>query len=142
LLQACYSYHIFVSILYEIAGRETENIGIRFMKEVLREIIISIKEHKARSILTGFGIAWGMFILIVLLGAGNGFRNGMLAMFSGYASNSIWVTGQWVSQASIGGIQSGSRVRFNESIAEKLQKRWSWLKSDEMLYLCRKKDET
>jgi putative ABC transport system permease protein len=60
------------------------------MKEILKEIATSIKEHKARSILTGFGIAWGMFILIVLLGAGNGFRSGMLAMFSGYASNGYW----------------------------------------------------
>jgi putative ABC transport system permease protein len=94
------------------------------MKEVLREIDASIKEHKARSILTGFGIAWGIFILIVLLGAGNGFRSGMLAMFSGYASNSIWVTGQWVSQAKVGGMQSGSRIRFNESVVGKLHKRF------------------
>jgi len=54
------------------------------MKEVLQEVIVSIKEHKLRSILTGFGIAWGIFILIVLLGAGNGFRSGTLNMFSGY----------------------------------------------------------
>jgi putative ABC transport system permease protein len=94
------------------------------MNEVLQEVIASIKVHKARSILTGFGIAWGIFILIVLLGAGNGFRTGMLAMFSGYASNSIWVTGQHTSRATIGGMQSGSRVRFNESIVEKLKKRF------------------
>jgi putative ABC transport system permease protein len=99
------------------------------MKEILKEIAVSIKEHKARSILTGFGIAWGMFILIVLLGAGNGFRSGMLAMFSGYASNSIWVTGQWVSQAKAGGIQSGSRVHFKESVTGKLQKRFPQIKS-------------
>jgi putative ABC transport system permease protein len=99
------------------------------MKEILKEIAASIKEHKARSILTGFGIAWGMFILIVLLGAGNGFRSGMLAMFSGYASNSIWVTGQWASQAKAGGIQFGSRVRFNESITNRLQKHFPQIKS-------------
>jgi putative ABC transport system permease protein len=99
------------------------------MKEVFKEIIASIEQHKARSILTGFGIAWGMFILIVLLGAGNGFRSGMLAMFSGYASNSIWVTGQRVSQAKAGGIQSGSRVRFNESVINRLQKHFSQIQS-------------
>ncbi|MDR2058004.1 MAG: ABC transporter permease [Dysgonamonadaceae bacterium] len=99
------------------------------MREIIKEIIASIQQHKARSILTGFGIAWGMFILIVLLGAGNGFRNGMLIMFSGYASNSIWVTGQQVSQAKAGGVQSGSRVHFNESVADKLQKRFPQIKS-------------
>lgn len=94
------------------------------MKEVVKEIFASIRVHKIRSILTGFGVAWGMFILIVLLGAGNGFRSGMLSLFSGYASNSIWVTGQWITNAKVGGIQSGSRVRFNESVATKLTKRF------------------
>lgn len=94
------------------------------MKEVLKEIFASISVHKTRSVLTGFGVAWGMFILIVLLGAGNGFRTGMLSIFSGYASNSLWVTGQWITDAKVGGIQSGQRVRFNESVASKLQKRF------------------
>lgn len=100
------------------------------MQEILKEILASIKVHKTRSIMTGFGVAWGMFILIVLLGAGNGFRYGMLSMFSGYASNSIWITGQWVSNAKSGGVQSGSRVRFDESIENKLKKRFR-----EILYI-------
>ena len=94
------------------------------MKNVFKEILASIKMHKVRSMLTGFGVAWGMFILIVLLGAGNGFRSGMLSMFSGYASNSIWITGQWVSHAKIGGVQSGSRVHFDKSLEGKLKKRF------------------
>lgn len=94
------------------------------MKDILMEVYASILQHKVRSFLTGFGIAWGIFILIVLLAAGNGFRSGMLAMFGGYASNSIWVTGQWVSQAKIGGTPSGTRVHFNESITNKLKKRF------------------
>ncbi len=98
------------------------------MNEVLQEVYASIKEHKARSILTGFGVAWGMFILIVLLGAGNGFRSGILNMFSGYASNSIWVTGQWVSNTTAGGVQSGSRIKFNEEIITKLKNRFREIK--------------
>jgi putative ABC transport system permease protein len=97
--------------------------------EVLKEIIESIRQHKARSILTGFGIAWGMFILIVLLGAGNGFKTGILQMFGGYASNSIWVTGQWVSKAEIGGMQDGSRIRFDDDILRKLKKRFPQISS-------------
>jgi ABC-type antimicrobial peptide transport system permease subunit len=89
------------------------------MKEMVKEVYASIVQHKMRSLLTGFGIAWGIFILIVLLAAGNGFRSGMLALFGDYASNSIWVTGQWVSQAKAEGVQSGSRVRFDESLIGK-----------------------
>lgn len=86
------------------------------MKEVFKETYESINTHKVRALLTGFGIAWGMFILIVLLGVSNGVRSGILSMFEGYAANSIRVLGQKISQASVGGIQSGSRVKFDESI--------------------------
>lgn len=99
------------------------------MKEVLKEVYSSILQHKLRSLLTGFGIAWGIFILLVLLAAGNGFRSGMLAMFGGYASNSIWVTGQWVSQAKIGGMQTGTRVYFDKATADKLKKRFRQIQS-------------
>ena len=58
----------------------SESNKILASKEILKEILSSISQHKARSILTGFGIAWGMFILILLLGAGNGFRQGMLSL--------------------------------------------------------------
>jgi putative ABC transport system permease protein len=96
--------------------------------ELIKEVYASVIQHKMRSILTGFGIAWGMFILIVLLGAGNGFRSGVLNMFSGYASNSIWVTGHQVSEASIGGLQAGARIKFNEYILRKLRKRFVQIK--------------
>lgn len=98
------------------------------MKEILKEILASIKSHKIRFLLTGFGIAWGMFILIVLLGAGNGFRTGVLNLFQGYASNSIWLSGQRVSVASIGGLQVGSKVKFDEPITIKLKNRFPQIK--------------
>jgi putative ABC transport system permease protein len=91
-------------------------------KEVLKEIIASVSQHKMRSILTGFGIAWGMFILILLLGAGNGFRHGMLSLFSGYASNSMWITGFVTDEAQVGGLQKGQRVEFNDKIINKLKR--------------------
>lgn len=94
------------------------------MKDILIEILASISTHKVRSVLTGFGVAWGIFMLTVLLAAGNGFRSGMLALFGDYASNSVWVTGQWVTQAKAGGVQSGSRVHFDESVVSRLKKRF------------------
>lgn len=99
------------------------------MKEIIKEILASMKAHKARSILTGFGVTWGIFILIILLAAGNGFRSGMLALFGDYASNSIWVTGQWVSNAKVGGVQSGSKVYFNETVIANLKSRFPQIQS-------------
>ena len=99
------------------------------LRELLNEIYVSVMQHKVRSFLIGFGIAWGMFILILLLGAGNGFRKGIMNMFSGYVSNSIWVTGNWVSEASIGGLQSGVRVTFNDEILNKLKQRFVEIQS-------------
>ena len=88
------------------------------------EVYSSLKQHKVRSVLTGFSITWGIFILIVLLGAGNGFRDGMLSMFSGYASNSIWVTGSRVSKATTSGLQTGAQVRFDDDLLNHLKNRF------------------
>jgi len=91
------------------------------IRELLHEVYSSIMQHKVRSILTGISISWGIFILIVLLGAGNGFRSGMLALFSGYASNSIWVTGSSVSKAVNNGLPIGAQVRFDDDLLKKAE---------------------
>ena len=91
------------------------------MDEVLKEVFLSIKQHKARSILTGFGVAWAMFILIILLGGGNGFRSGVLGLFSSYAKNSIWVTGFWTKQATLNGLPQDVRVTFRYDLIEKIR---------------------
>lgn len=44
-----------------------------FQSEAVREVFSSISQNKVRTILAGFGIAWGIFILVVLLGVGQGF---------------------------------------------------------------------
>ena len=75
-----------------------------------------------RSFLTGFSVSWGIFILILLLGAGNGFRAGVLNVFSGYASNSIWVTGARTTKPGKGSMQTGSQVLFNDDMLNKLKR--------------------
>ena len=56
-----------------------------------REIIDSLMRNKSRSILTGFGVFWGVFMLIVLIGGGNGLRELLQNNFAGFATNSAMV---------------------------------------------------
>ena len=95
------------------------------LPELLHEVYSSVMQHKVRSLLTGFSITWGIFILIVLLGAGNGFKSGILAMFSGYSSNSIWITGLSVSKAVNNGLPIGAQVRFDEELLNRIAMRFS-----------------
>ena len=56
---------------------------------VLQEIFASLKHNKLRTILTGLSVSWGIFILIVLLAAGNGLQNGVTSNFSDRATNMV-----------------------------------------------------
>jgi ABC-type lipoprotein release transport system permease subunit len=63
-----------------------------------REIISTIKKNKLRTFLTGLAVAWGIFMLIVLLGFANGFRNATMTNFSDRANNTISVNPGWTSK--------------------------------------------
>lgn len=56
-----------------------------------QEIWHSLTKHKLRTLLTAFGVFWGIFMLIILLGAGKGLENAVLDMFSSYANNYFYM---------------------------------------------------
>ncbi len=78
------------------------------------EIWESIRRHKLRTFLTGFGVAWGIFILILLLGAGQGFQTGINNQFAGYAQNSIMAFAG-VTSESYEGLPANRRVNVTHT---------------------------
>jgi putative ABC transport system permease protein len=79
--------------------------------ESLDEILTTIRRNRLRTLLTGLSVAWGMFMLAVLLGAGRGLENGVAWEFRDDAVNSIWVFANKTSRPYAGRAQ-GRDVRF------------------------------
>jgi putative ABC transport system permease protein len=82
---------------------------MRVSLEVFQEVIVSIKQNKLRSFLTCFSVAWGIFMLIVLLGSGNGLQNGMASQFSSAMVNSLWMSSD-ITSLDYNGIKKGRRI--------------------------------
>ena len=55
------------------------------------EIWNTLSRNKLRSFLTMFGVGWGIFMLVVMLGMGNGLKNAVLGGFEGFATNSAFL---------------------------------------------------
>ena len=81
------------------------------MHDILTEIWQTARRNKLRTTLTGFAVAWGIFMIIVLLGAGNGLINANLKQNENWLSNSIEVYGGRTSKP-YQGLKEGRRIRL------------------------------
>lgn len=83
------------------------------MHDILSEIFTTIKHNKLRTALTGFSVTWGIFILIVLLGAGNGVINAMMGNQDKFLTNSMVIFGGQTSKP-YDGLVEGRTVELND----------------------------
>ena len=76
------------------------------------EIFGSIRRHKLRTFLTAFSVWWGIFMLVILLGAGNGMQNSVEEDFKEDSMNTLWV---WRGNTSepYNGLPAGRRINFD-----------------------------
>ncbi len=81
--------------------------------ELLKEIGQTAQRNKLRTTLTGFAVAWGIFMLIVLLGAGNGLINAQQKQASRFLSNTMVVFGGTTSKA-YQGLKEGRNIRLQQ----------------------------
>ncbi len=83
-----------------------------FDRDRWSEIWMTLSRNKLRSFLTMFGVGWGIFMLTVMLGMGNGLQNAVLSGFDGFATNSCFV---WTMPTTkpFGGFQRARRFNFD-----------------------------
>ena len=94
------------------------------MKNFIQEIVPAIAKNKLRTALTGFSVAWGIFMLIMLVSFGNGLKNGVMENFSGRAKNSISIT-PGITSIGFGGFSPGRHIKLDNSDYEYISNEFS-----------------
>ena len=87
-----------------------EGLGVR---PLLNEIWQTARRNKLRTTLTGFAVAWGIFMIVVLLGAGNGLINALVQQNSRFLASSMVVFGGQTSKP-YRGLAEGRSVRLHD----------------------------
>ena len=87
-----------------------------FDKDNWQEIFATIRKNRLRTFLTCLGVGWGIFMLVIMLGAGNGLKNGIMQDFNGTATNSFFMWAQKTNKA-YKGMKPGRNYYFNNADA-------------------------
>lgn len=97
------------------------------MMEVLQEIFATMAKNKLRTVLTGLSVAWGIFMLVILLGSANGLLNGVTNKFKDDALNSIWI---WTDVTSMPykGMNAGRKIQLKNEDYDHLQNEYTQVK--------------
>ena len=98
-----------------------------FNKDRWNEILEALNANRFRTMLTAFGVFWGIFILVLLLALVTGLRNGVSKDFGDFATNSMFVWGQGTSKP-YKGLPKGRRVQFKMIDGEILKEKIPELK--------------
>ena len=85
-----------------------------------REIIDTLTRNKSRSFLTGFGVFWGVFMLVALMGGGNGLKELLQLNFAGFATNSAVIWSQPTTKA-YKGFRKGRSWQMDSKDVERLR---------------------
>lgn len=72
---------------------------MRIDLDTYREILDTLTRNKSRSFLTGFGVFWGVFMLVLLIGGGQGVKGLLQKNFEGFATNSAMIWAQPTTKA-------------------------------------------
>jgi putative ABC transport system permease protein len=86
-----------------------------------QEIYHVLSKNVLRTILTAFGVFWGMFMLVILMGSGNGLQTGVMGSFGSFATNSFFMWGQSTSMP-YQGFRKGQQVVFTNGDTEALKR--------------------
>tara|TARA_R110002051_G_scaffold10175_6_gene38769 strand:- start:16033 stop:17292 length:1260 start_codon:yes stop_codon:yes gene_type:complete len=98
-----------------------------FSKERWNEILEALNANRFRTVLTAFGVFWGILILVLLLAMTTGLRNGVTSEFGNFATNSLFMWGQGTSKP-YKGLPKGRRVQFKLEDVEVLKQQIPELK--------------
>jgi putative ABC transport system permease protein len=95
---------------------------MKFDLDTYREILDTLTRNKSRSFLTGFGVFWGVFMLVALIGGGQGMKEMLNQNFEGFATNSAMVWAQPTTKA-YKGFRKGRRWDMEYKDVERLKSR-------------------
>ncbi|MCQ2183233.1 MAG: ABC transporter permease [Bacteroidales bacterium] len=90
---------------------------MRFDIDSFREIGDALVRNKSRSLLTGFGIFWGLFMLLFMMGGGQGLKYALNKSFDGFASNTVVIFASQTSKPSHGFKEGRSWVLNSTDVA-------------------------
>ncbi len=94
---------------------------IRFEMDIWQEILHTIRQNRLRSLLTAFGVFWGLFMLVIMIGTGHGLQKGAYSEFSGYATNSVFIWPRLTTKP-YKGFPIGRRFKFTNEDTEVIRR--------------------